>query len=593
MDPLEQSTKLGFTPKAMSILDYSIFCTLMLFSTLIGVYFAFFAKQKQNTTAEYLMGGKNMAIFPITMSLIASYISGVSMLGVPAEIYTYGTQYAAVLISEALVCFVTAYVFMPVFYKLQLYSSFEYLLLRYDSSVRLLLSVLYCIMTISYTPLIIYIPALAFSQVSGANLHIVAPITCAICIFYTSLGGLRAVVWTDTLQSFSMISGILVVTILGTLDVGGFGVVMERAANSDRLEFFNLDPDPLVRHTFWTVTIGNFFMWLAHLAANQAILQRCLALPTIEKAKRALISLAVGTVIFVIFSVYSGLVIYAKYHECDPVHTQAIRKVDQILPFTVMDFSNTIPGFPGLFIAGVFSAALSSMSTNLNSLSGVILQDFIKPCLRGRQMSEKAASTTMKVIVVVVGTFCTALVFVVDKLGAIIQLSRTISGVTAGAMLGIFVLGMTVPWINAKGALIGGISSLFVAGWVAFGSQQAIASGSLRFQTKPMSVEGCSYAFPPTNSTINGQAIEEAFWVFRISYLYLTVIGFVTMVLIATLVTLITGPNDPRKVHRDLLSPLVHRFLPLADKDDEPVAETLLVNETEYIKALASEGPAK
>ncbi|XP_065344867.1 sodium-coupled monocarboxylate transporter 2-like [Cloeon dipterum] len=582
----------GFAAKEMSLLDYSIFCALMLVSTLIGVYFAFFAKQKQDNTAEYLMGGKNMAIFPITMSLIASYISGVSMLGVPAEIYTYGTQYAAVLISEALVCFVTAFVFMPVFYKLQLYSSFEYLLLRFDSSVRLLLSVLYCIMSLTYTPLIIYTPALAFNQVSGASLNVIAPITCAICIFYTSLGGLRAVVWTDTLQSFSMISGVLVVTILGTLDVGGIGVVMERAANTDRLEFFNLDPNPLVRHTFWTVTIGNFFMWLAHLAANQAILQRCLALPTIAKAKRALVSLAIGTLIFAALSIYCGLVIYAKYHDCDPVHTQVIRKVDQILPFTVMDVAN-IPGFPGLFIAGVFSAALSSMSTNLNALSGVILQDFIKPCMRGRQMSEKTASNTMKMIVVIAGTFCTAMVFVVDQLGAIIQLSRTVSGVTAGAMLGIFVLGMMVPWINARGALIGGICSLFVAGWVAVGSQRAIAGGSLRFQTKPMSVDGCSYAFPPSNSTLNEQPIEEAFWVFRISYLYLTVIGFTTMVLIATIVTLITGPNDPRKVHRDLLSPLVHRFLPEPDKSEQPIAETLLVNETGYILAPGCEGPAE
>jgi type III secretory pathway component EscS len=145
-----------------------------------------------------------------------------------------------------------------------------------------------------------------------------------------------------------------------------------------------------------------------------------------------------------------------------------------------MDFATSIPGFPGLFIAGVFSAALrythtckynilpksrmsiftyyshflrqplenihswstrtskfdllcvrlffylfhSSMSTNLNSLSGVILQDFIKPCLGRKQMSEETASTTMKLIVVVLGIFCTAMVFLVDKLGAIIQVSR-------------------------------------------------------------------------------------------------------------------------------------------------------------------------
>jgi solute carrier family 5 (sodium-coupled monocarboxylate transporter), member 8/12 len=112
--------------------------------------------------------------------------------------------------------------------------------------------------------------------------------------------------------------------------------------------------------------------------------------------------------------------------------------VDQIVPFTVMDFAIQIPGFPGLFIAGVFSAALrwmfakielkkrnkpifSTMSTALNSLSGVILQEFIKPCLGERQLSEQAASNIMKLIVLIVGSFCTALIFFVDQLGGIIQ----------------------------------------------------------------------------------------------------------------------------------------------------------------------------
>jgi hypothetical protein len=75
--------------------------------------------------------------------------------------------------------------------------------------------------------------------------------------------------------------------------------------------------------------------------------------------------------------------------------------------------------------------------------------------------------------------------------------------------------------------------------------------------------------------------VEDAFWVFRISYLYLTLVGFTTMVVVASLVTLATGPNDPRKMRRDLLSPLVHRFLPpMDDTCDKKVAETLLVNET-------------
>ncbi|KAL6443069.1 hypothetical protein ACFW04_002798 [Cataglyphis niger] len=166
--------------------DYILFGGLLGISVLIGIYFGFFSTKQDNTT-EYLLGGKTMSFLPISMSLIASHISGVSLLGVPSEVYQYGTQYAACIFTSFISCFLIIFLYLPVFYKLQLKSTFEYLEIRFARPVRILASFLYTLSLIVYVPLIIYVPALAFSQATGMNLYYVAPVICLVCIFYTTI----------------------------------------------------------------------------------------------------------------------------------------------------------------------------------------------------------------------------------------------------------------------------------------------------------------------------------------------------------------------------------------------------------------------
>ncbi|KAJ8951880.1 hypothetical protein NQ318_019856, partial [Aromia moschata] len=115
------------------------------------------------------------------------YISGISILGIPAEMYTYGTQFWMIIASEGFVSLAMAYGYLPVFYKLQITSSYEYLNLRFNQTVRLLGSILFLTKMLLYIPIVIYVPALAFSQVTGINLHLVTPVVCVVCIFYTTL----------------------------------------------------------------------------------------------------------------------------------------------------------------------------------------------------------------------------------------------------------------------------------------------------------------------------------------------------------------------------------------------------------------------
>lgn len=112
-----------------------------------------------------------------------------------------------------------------------------------------------------------------------------------------------------------------------------------------------------------------------------------------------------------------------------------------------METLGDYPGLPGLFVAGVFSAALSSLSTGLNSMSAVVLEDFFKPFIN-KPLTERQTGYIMRGVVGIFGAICVALVLVVEKLGSVLQLSMSLSAVSYGPLLGIFTLGVMVPWVH-------------------------------------------------------------------------------------------------------------------------------------------------
>ncbi|XP_066587746.1 sodium-coupled monocarboxylate transporter 1-like [Prorops nasuta] len=556
--------------RAFDVLDYTVFTCMLGVSALVGVYQAYKSRKSPDAVREYLVGGQTMSIFPISMSLIASYISGIAILGLPAEMYVYGTQLWAVVIADSFVSLTMVVVYLPVFYKLQITSSYKYLELRFNHVVRLMGSFIFIIKMLLYIPLVIYVPALAFNQVTGINLHMVALVVCAVCIYYTTLGGLKAVVWTDAIQTIVMFGGVIVVAILGTARVGGIAEVWKRNVDTGRIEFFNMNPNPTVRHTFWSVVVGNYLNWLATCSVNQAMVQRCLAMPNLKKSNITITIMAFGIISIVSLSCYTGIVIFAAFYECDPITTKQIRKPDQLLPYFVMELAQSIPGLPGLFVSGVFSAALSTMSTGLNSMSGVIYEDMIMPCLK-TPVSNLAASRIMKALVVVMGSICVGLVFMVEKLSGLIQAGKSLSGITAGPLLGIFTLGMFFPVANSMGALIGGLVSLSFVAWISFGSQAAISTGQIVFPIKPVSVEGCpeSLRNSATNLTIilENAIREQPFFLYKMSYLWYTWVGFLTVIIVGLIVSFITGRNIYKPEDKKLYTPIIHCFL--RSKDNE------------------------
>ncbi|KAJ9575571.1 hypothetical protein L9F63_007579 [Diploptera punctata] len=540
-------------------IDYAFFIMMLAISTLIGIYFGFCGK-KADTPEEYLLGGKSMRTLPVAVSLVASLISGITVMGDPTEMYTYGTLYWVAILAAPIVGVLDNYLYLPVFYELQVTSVYE---LRFNRRVRIMASILCTIGNLLYVPIVMYTPALALSQVTGMNLHYITPLISIICIVYTMLGGIKAVVWTDFLQGVTMVLASILVIILGLIDVGGFDVVWQRSNEGGRLKLFEMNISVFDRMNFWSVVIGGVSGWLGMLSVNQGMVQRFLSLPTYASAQRALLFLVIGTLIIKCISCFTGLLIYATYYDCDPLTTKAITRVDQVLAYYVMDIAKGIPGLPGLFVAGIFSAALSTMSTCLNSLGATLFEDFVRPCFKIK-LSDKLSNNIIKCIIVVIGALCVLIVFFVDKVGGILQLAMSTNGVASGATFGLFTFGMFYPRGNAKGALIGSIVSLLVMGWIVFGATNALADKTLVYPKLPTSVEGCPFNVtvptpPPTQPTTF--TIGEAFILYRISFMYYTVMGFIIMFVVGVIVSIFTEPPSAEKTQPRLFSPVVRKML--------------------------------
>ncbi|XP_017483893.1 PREDICTED: sodium-coupled monocarboxylate transporter 1 [Rhagoletis zephyria] len=555
--------------------DYGVFIAMFVICIVIGIYFGFL--NRSLSESDYLMGGRNMLILPIALSLVASFISGITLLGLPTEVYSYGIQYLYVSLGVIAMGVVMGVFYLPVFHQLNITSTYEYLESRFDRRLRMYGSVMFAIMNVAYLPIVIYVPALAFNQVTGVAVHTITPIVCIICIFYTSLGGIRAVVWTDVVQTISMVGALILVAVKGSHDIGGAGVVLRNAWDTDRIERPDLSINPTVRHTLWSQLIGGVFYWTQTNAVSQNMIQRYLALPTLRAARIALFIFCFGVLIMMALCGYNGLLIYATYKNCDPLTTKLAKARDQLLPLFVMDTLGDYPGLTGLFVAGVFSAALSSLSTCLNSMSAVVLEDFVKPFVK-RPLSESAINWIMRSVVVGMGALCVCLVYVVEHMGTVLQLTMSLEAITNGPLFGIFTIGIFMPWIGGNSALTGGVVGVIAMSWISLKAQWAIASGAIKYQTKQITVDQCDYHFDRTtlaqssyNLTDSNAAAEEIFPLYRISYMWFTCLGALITIFIAILYSSIAGANDPKKVDTALLTPCIRKYV---QNDEEYIKPT-------------------
>ncbi|HYF34993.1 MAG TPA: sodium/solute symporter [Prosthecobacter sp.] len=434
-----------------STVDYLLFAGYLIATVLVGVLFV----KEQRTVKDYFLAGRSIGSVVMGLSVIAAMFSGISYLAMPGEIYGHGFAFAwGILSFFAITPFVTL-VMLPLFYQSRFYTAYQYLEERFDNKVRVLASGLFILRVLLWLGAATYAPALALEQVTNIPLWVTILCTGLVTTVYTTLGGMKAVIWTDLLQLGVLFGGqlLIVIVALGKIP-GGIEGVYQMASDAGRFKV-ETTFDPTARITLWTILLAAPLLNLVQLGTDQVAVQRYMTARSLRESKRGLwlklwLFFPIGGLFFV-----TGLTLWAFYQQGpDPLATGMISKADRILPYFVV---HELPkGFPGILIAAIYAASMSTVSAGLNSLSSATLIDFGRIKHGGSAAQEERHLRKAQILTVFFGILVTGLAFVIDGMGQTLAESvNNIIGLVGGPMVGLFLLGMLVPRANAAGAITG------------------------------------------------------------------------------------------------------------------------------------------
>lgn len=478
----------------LSPLDIAVFSTYMLILFGVGVYFT----RQQKSIKAYLLAEQNVHWVVVGISVLAALFSGITYLGAPSETFFSGTAYIVVTATLFIATPITIKVFVPFFRKLRVYTAYEYLEKRFDRRLQYIASVFFIVRVVLYAGLAIYVPALAITAVTGTPFWLAVLVTGLVATIYTTLGGMKAVIWTDTIQFGVLCGGIILVFVFCMNKVpGGLPAAWDLARADGKTQFFFWTANPLERMGILAVLLGGVCNNLVQMVTDQISVQRYLTAASLKECSRAL-WLKLALLVPIVLLVYvSGTMIYGFYR-ATPSQVPALEaaaqvphlyekspellaqlmerakaktppdmtaapgtptrplKSDQLLPYFVM---HQLPSpLPGLMIAAILGATMAVVSAAINSLATTALMSF------GRASDKQPTVLAAKLLTVAFGLAATILaLFVLSRLGSIIKATNLILAVVGGPLLGLFLLGAFSRRANAQGAIWGTAAGLATA----------------------------------------------------------------------------------------------------------------------------------
>ena len=432
----------------MTSVDYTIVAVYLLLVVWMGGRFS----SGQKSLKEFFLGSRNIPWWAAACSGIATMVSAIGYLGGPGQAFASDWTYLQARAAWPIAIFITCVLFLPFFYKLELYTAYEYLEKRFDLKTRLLAGVIFILLKCFYAAIAIYAPALIVAEMTGLPFVWIVMGVGVLTTFYTTLGGMRAVIWTDTVQFLVLFGGVIVAYFAVVEGVeGGFSEIVAVAESEGKLRFLDWSTSFTTEFTVWGGLIGGTFFLLSQYAVDQAELQRFLTTSSVRNSRRALISTMVFTSLYgiIVFFIGSALFVFYMQH---PEQGGIGINPDRAFPKFIVEQFPT--GLRGLLIAGVFAAGMSTVSSVLNSLATVAVRDFYEPLFRTEGSVKLARWATL-----VFGITATVLSLYAESFGTILVGSGKIRNFFGGSLIGVFLLGMLVPRVNGTGAFLGMVVS--------------------------------------------------------------------------------------------------------------------------------------
>jgi SSS family transporter len=410
------------------------------------------ASGRMHTSADYFTASGRIPWLAAGLSIFSTQLSAITYLALPAR--AFATDWSMMLynLGILLVAPLVIFCYLPVYRRLGVASVYEYLDQRFGWGMRLVGSIGFIVYQLGRTGIIILLPALALSAVTGIDLHLCLLLMGLLSTAYTVMGGMEAVVWTDVLQTVVLLGGgIAAVAIMaGGVDNGLSGII-EQGGRLGKTTMLHTEWD-WAGDTVWVLALAAVFGNLIPYTSDQAVIQRYLSTADEGKTRRAIWTNALLSIpaTFLFLLIGTCLFMFFRQH---PASMTPIEKTDQVFPLFIA--SQMPAGLAGLVVAGVFAAAMSSIDSSIHSVATVITTDLHRRVLPGAsegQILRIARWLTIALGVLATGT---AIFLAHHDIRYLWDFFLTLIGMVMGTVAGVFALGIFVQRARAVHAWIG------------------------------------------------------------------------------------------------------------------------------------------
>ncbi|MEN6384463.1 MAG: sodium/solute symporter [Phycisphaerales bacterium] len=424
----------------------------------VGVYFA----GRNKTTDDFFRGGKRIPAWAAGLSIFSTLLSSITFLAIPAKVYSADWTFITVnLIMLPIVPLILVFV-VPYFRRIDATSAYEYLEKRFNIFIRLFASLSFVFFQVGRMAIVMFLPALALSTMTSLTVPQCILIMGVMSVIYCTIGGLEAVVWTEAVQSFVLLGGALLcfVIIIMSLE-NGFSEFFRIASANNKFHAVNWDFSSTSFYTtaLWVMIIGGIGQTLVPYVSDQAIVQRYVSVATVKQVRDSFITNISASLIATILFFAIGTALYVFY-KTNPQTLDPTYQNDAIFPLFI---SNNLPtGIAGIVVAGVFAAAQSTISTSMNSISTVVVTDFVKRF--SLLKTEKAYLNLARFCTLFFGILGTALalLFASADIKSLWESFMEVLGLFGGPMCGLFLLGMFTKRVGGTAAIIGAVSGAVI-----------------------------------------------------------------------------------------------------------------------------------
>lgn len=445
--------------KSFGWLNWAVLIFYLVAMLLMGFYFM----RKEKGSDDFFKGGGRIPWWAAGISIYATMLSAITYMTIPAKAYTTNWTYYPMLWMILLISFPVIKYYLPYFRKLNVTSAYEILEQRFNLFTRLLASALFCIFMIVRMAIVLYLPSLALTAVTGIDIYLCIVLMGLVTIIYCTMGGVEAVIWGDVVQGLILVFGALfAVVYLAVNTEGGVMGCIEIALENDKLRLFDWS-NSWSQACWWVIIIGGLANNLISYTSDQTVIQRYLTTPDEKSAGRGILVNGLMSV-FVSVAFYmigTGLYTFYKTHPAELDVTMA--QSDAIFPYFMM--SQMPAGIAGVLIAAIFAATMSTISSNINSVATAFSIDFWKRFRRTTDSQLVTVARWASMISGMVGLLL-ALLMATWDIQSFLDFFNEALGLLTSGLGGLFFIAVFMKRVKGYAALTGFVVGEAVVFWM-------------------------------------------------------------------------------------------------------------------------------